>query len=256
LDSPRRDHARAIKDRSDRLHAGGLVPAPPAGLKALAPNRGKPAKAGRKKVTAVKVGESHDRRKRELGDEGEQWALAAIIGQLLRVSDEEREQALDEVTALFARFEGKPVDAALSHAALARSRDIDEEELIDELTGLLHVSRHSDAFGFDLVGWLPLAPGSEPTAVFLEVKSSSGEGFHLSSSEWALAQRLHDDDEGNRYAVLAVLRSKGDGLPSTMDLLVDPVGLFESGQLRRDVDGYKIAYRTEVDDSAANPTSP
>ena len=255
LDSPRRDNARAIKDRSDRLHAGGLVPAPPAGLKALAPNRGKPAKAGRKKVTAVKVGESHDRRKRELGDEGEQWALAAIIGQLLRVSDEERERAVDEVTALFARFEGKPVDAALSHAALARSRDIDEEELIDELTGLLHVSRHSDAFGFDLVGWLPLAPGSEPTAVFLEVKSSSGEGFHLSSSEWALAQRLHDGDEGNRYAVLAVRRGKGGGLPSTMDLLVNPVGLFESGQLRRDVDGYKIGYRTQGDDSAGIPAS-
>ena len=117
------------------------------------------------------------------------------------------------------------------------------------------MSRHSDAFGFDLVGWLPLAPGSEPTAVFLEVKSSSGEGFHLSSSEWALAQRLHDGDEGNRYAVLAVRRGKGGGLPSTMDLLVNPVGLFESGQLRRDVDGYKIGYRTQGDDSAGIPAS-
>ncbi len=136
------------------------------------------------------------------------------------------------------------VDAALSHAALARSRDIDDDELIDELTGLLHVSRHSDAFGFDLVGWLPLTPGAVPTAVCLEVKSSSGEGFHLSSSEWSLAQRLHDAGEGDRYAVLVVRRSKRGGLPSTMDLLVDPVSLFESGRLRRDVDGFKIAYRS------------
>lgn len=249
LDSPRRDQARAIKDRSERLHSRGLVPAPPAGLKSIAPTRSKPGTTGRKKVTAVKVGESHDRRKRELGDEGEQWALAAIIGQMLRLSGEERERAIDAVSALFARFEGSPVDAALSHAALARSRDIDEEELIDELTGLLHVSRHSDAFGFDLVGWLPLAPGSESRAVCLEVKSSSGEGFHLSSSEWALAQRLHDDDEGDRYAVLAVRRGKRGGVPSIMDLLVDPVSLFESGQLRRDVDGYKIAYRTETEGS-------
>lgn len=244
LDTPRRDHARAIKDRSDRLHSRSLVPAPPAGLKSVAPDGDGRGKTGRKNVTAVKVGESHDRRKRELGDEGEQWALAAVIGQLLRVSVDERERAVDEVSEMLGRFFTGKVDAALSHAALARSRDLDEEELIDELTGLLHVSQHSDAFGFDLVGWLPLAPGSEPRAVCLEVKSSSGEGFHLSSAEWAWAQRLHDADEGDRYAVLVVRRGKRRGLPSTMDLLVDPVALFESGQLRREVDGFKIAYRS------------
>ena len=29
-----------------------------------------------------------------------------------------------------------------------------------------------------------------------------------------------------------------------MDLLADPVSLVASGQLRREVDGYRIAYRT------------
>jgi hypothetical protein len=246
LDAPRRDHARAIKDRSERLSSRGLTPSPPAGLKAPAPRSG-PTKTDLKRVTAVKVGESHDRRKRELGDEGEQWALAAVIGRLLRVSDEERGRAIDEVSELLARFEGGPVDAAHSHAALARSREIDEEELIDELAGLLHVSRHSDAFGFDLVGWLPLGPGAKPTATCLEVKSSSSEGFHLSTSEWSLAQRLYDAEEGNRYAVLVVRRGKRGGLPTSMDLLVDPVRLVASGDLRRDVDGYKIAYRTSTD---------
>jgi hypothetical protein len=162
LEAPRRDKARAIKGRSDRLSGQGIVPARPEGLKAPPP-KGTPSKTGRKKVTAVKVGESHDRRKRELGDEGEQWALAAVVGQLIRLTTDDRDRAIDEVVELFARwFDGPPVDAALAHSDAARSRDLDEEELIDELTGLLHVSRHSDAFGFDLVGWLALAPEAEP----------------------------------------------------------------------------------------------
>jgi hypothetical protein len=78
----------------------------------------------------------------------------------------------------------------------------------------------------------------------LEVKSSSGGGFHLSSGEWRLATSLHDAGEGDRFAVLVVRRSKHGGVPAGMDLLVDPVGLVDSGQLRQDVDGYQIAYRT------------
>lgn len=247
LEAPRRDHARKLRVRSEQLSRRGLVPTPPVGLKAPPPRNG-PSKSGRKKVAAVKVGESHDRRKRELGDEGEQWALAAVIGTLLRLSADGRDQAIDDIVELFGRFEGAPVEAALAHSELSRSRELDDEELIDELTGLLHVSRHSDAFGFDLVGWLPAAPDSEPQAICLEVKSSGSEGFHLSAGEWSLAQRLHERDEGDRFAVLAVRRGKGGGLPASMDLLVDPVALFESGQLRRDVDGYKMAYRTGSDE--------
>jgi hypothetical protein len=241
LEAPRRDQARAIKGRSERLSRQGVVP--PEGLKPPPP-RGT-SKTGRKKVTAVKVGESHDRRKRELGDEGEQWALAAVIGQLIGLGTEDRDRAIDEVVELLARwFDGPPVDAALAHSDLARSRDLDEEELIDELTGLLHVSRHSDEFGFDLVGWLALAPEAEPQAICLEVKSSGSEGFNLSSAEWALAQRLHDADEGDRYGVLVVRRGKRGGLPASLDLLVDPVALVAAGQLRQEVDGYKVVYRS------------
>lgn len=40
-----------------------------------------------------------------------------------------------------------------------------------------------------------------------------------------------------------------------MDLLVDLVGLNESAQVQRDVDGYKVAYRTEqrLDGRAGTP---
>ena len=144
---------------------------------------------------------------------------------------------------LLSRFQGPSVDAALAHAEMARSRQLDDEELIDELTGLLHVSRHSDGFGFDLVGWLPDSPGAPPRAICLEVKSSGGEGFNLSSAEWATAQRFSDGSEGDRYAVLVVRRSKRGGLPAGMDLLLDPVALVGDGRLRQEVDGYRMAYR-------------
>lgn len=48
----------------------------------------------------------------------------------------------------------------------------------DTLSGLLHVSRYSDALGFDMIGWTTSNSG-ERQALCWEVKSSTGEGFHL-----------------------------------------------------------------------------
>jgi hypothetical protein len=79
----------------------------------------------------------------------------------------------------------------------------------------------------------------------MEVKSSSGEGFHLSRGEWTLADRFHRAGEGDRYSVVVVRRSPRGGVPAAMDLLIDPVGLVAAGLLRQDVDGYQIAYRTQ-----------
>ena len=82
----------------------------------------------------------------------------------------------------------------------------------------------------------------------LEVKSTGLQrGFHLSLGEWALAKQFHDAGHGHRYAVLAVRRSKQAGRPAGMDLLVDPVGLFEAGKLRRDVDGYVFSYEAPTE---------
>ena len=58
----------------------------------------------------------------------------------------------------------KPVARALAHFEPAMSTELDDEELIDELTGLLYVVRYSDDFGFDLLGWLPPVAGHDPIA--------------------------------------------------------------------------------------------
>ncbi|MDP9484284.1 MAG: DUF3883 domain-containing protein [Actinomycetota bacterium] len=251
LEAPRRDRSRALKERTQRLAQHGVRPVPPAFLGAPGGDddgdtaRGTDNGGGeRMPVVTIKVGEDHDRRKRELGDEGEQWALAAVVGDLMDLDDEAREAAIGGIAALLGRFEGAPVDAALAHAPRARMRDLDDEERIDELSGLLHVSRHSDAFGFDIVGWIPQrSRGGEGRAVCLEVKSSGGGGFNLSRKEWSVAEKLSGEDAGDRYAMLVVRRAKGGGIPVAMDLLSDPVGLVETGRLRKDVDGYKISYQ-------------
>ena len=106
------------------------------------------------------------------------------------------------------------MDKALSHAEPACDPQLDEEELIEELTGLLHVSRLSDGFGFDILGWLPLGADAPPTAVCLEVKSTRDGKFHLSRNEWERAKWFHDRGEGERYVVLVVHRSSGSEPPS------------------------------------------
>lgn len=160
-------------------------------------------------------------------------------GALIDLDYAARDAAIGEIETLLRQFKGSPVDEALTHAAPARMRDLDEEELIDELSGLLHVSQYSDAFGFDLIGWL-----DKGQAICLEVKSSGGEGFHLSRRQWSVAEEFHSNNAGELYAVLVVRRAKAGGVPDAMDLLSDPVALVEAGHLRREVDGYQIAYRT------------
>lgn len=124
-------------------------------------------------------------------------------------------------------------------------RDLDDEERIDELSSLLHVSQYSDAFGFDLLGWLPSSPNGKGQAICLEVKSSGGEGFHLSRRQWSVAEEFHSKDVGDRYAVLVVRRSRAGGVPTAMDLLSDPVTLEADGHLHREADGYQITYTTK-----------
>lgn len=241
LDAPRLERARQLLRRVGRLTETGTAPKRPAELKPFElPKRRDKI---RKKVPKVNIGEAHDRRKRELGGEGEEWALAAVLNELLRLDRTMRTNAIDSIVSLLSTFKGPPVDAALAHATAARMLDADEDELVDELTGLLHLSRHSDAFGFDLLGWLSPGDAVPPQAMCLEVKSSGGEGFLLSHSEWSRAEAFHEAAEGDRYAVLVVRRAKRGGVPSGMDLLADPVALVEADVLRQEVDGYKLAYR-------------
>jgi hypothetical protein len=57
---------------------------------------------------------------------------------------------------------------------------------------------------------------------------------------------------GDRLALSLVRRAKRVGLPSTMDLPVDPVIIFESLKLHRDVNGYKMAYQIGRDGSVGH----
>ena len=244
LDAPRRTRVRRLLERGDQLTQHGLAPTAPPGLEPLPPVTERPAAPGtRKPVPAIKVDASHDRRKRQLGDGGEQWALASVLNQLAQLDADALGQALDDIEELLASFSGTPIDTVRGHLERARSRSLDDEERIEELSQLLHVAHHSDGFGFDLLGWLPTTPGSTPQALCLEVKSSSGEGFQLSRGEWNSAKRFKDRDQGHRYGILVVRRSKGGGPPAAMDLLLDPIGLHESGQLQREADSYKLTYR-------------
>lgn len=247
LDGPRRERARRLERDRERLRQGKISPVTPVGLQPpqTKKDEAKPKpRLGRTTVKAAKVDERYDRRKRELGDEGERWALAAIIEALMGLDDDARNAAIDEMKALLTeRFTGSPVDKAVVHAESARLRNLDDEERIEELSGFLHVSRYSDAFGFDLIGWLPSGGAREGHAVCLEVKSSGSESFHLSRKEWSIAEKLHFDGVGDWYAVLVVRRARAGGVPAAMDLLSDPVALVNAGHLLREADGYQIAYR-------------
>ena len=241
LERPQRELARRLQRQMRELESAALRPARPAGIRAIEATP--PGARPRGKVHAVKVDPGGDARKRRLGDEGERWALAAVLGALVPLAPAARRTAIDEIVELLSLFDGAPVERALAHAAPACEPAVDDEELIDELRELLHVSRHSDGFGFDMLGWLAPSPDAPPAALCLEVKSARDGRFHLSRGEWNRARWFHELGQGERYAVLVVQRSTASGPPRRLDLLADPVALVANGQLAKLDDGYELAYR-------------
>lgn len=244
LAAPARDQARRLLDQVAKLRETAIGVKPPTlvGPKISSPL---PPKRQRRPVSTHHVGPSEAVRRR-LGDEGERWALAAVLQPLLEVDFATRRRAIDEVLGIFVeRFSGPLVEAARSHAEAARSVDIDEEELTDELTEFLYVARRSDEFGFDMLGWLSPSEGKQPIGMCLEVKSSPSGEFHLSAGEWKTASDFNETGAGMRYAVLVVRRSKTSGTPERLDLLLDPVTLCDEGLLSRREDGYVMRYRSE-----------
>lgn len=244
LEAPKSELARKLRSSIAQIKDKAVRPITPAGLQAAKKVDPSPdEQRTKRKVAAVKVGAGADARKRRAGDEGERWALAAVLGDLVALSADDRRTAIDAITALLDDFEGKPVDKARSHAEPACDPQLDEEELIEELSALLHVSRLSDGFGFDLLGWLPLQPGAKPTAVCLEVKSTRDGTFHLSRHEWGRAAWFHKRGEGERYVVLVVNRSSGSEPPQRIDILADLVHLAATEQIAKIEDGYELSYR-------------
>jgi hypothetical protein len=231
---PARTEVRRVRSQIDQLTSQGVQIAPPKNRKAASPTPSRRSSI----VRTIHV-TNRESSRRQLGEEGERWSLAAVIQPLL--DPQVRKQALPELVTLLRRFAGDPVARALAHADALIAPDLDDEEIIEELTGLLHVARYSDDFGFDLLGWLAPAVGAEPTAMCLEAKSSADGTFHLSAGEWAQASQLRDDGLGHQYAILVVRRGSGP-VPERLDLLVDPVTQCDQGLLSRRDDGYVIAY--------------
>jgi hypothetical protein len=235
LAMPAKTEARRLQAQIDQLATHSIDVSPPK-------TRTTPPPAPRRSsfVRTIRVGGGEQRR-RQVGAEGERWALAAIIKPLLDL--DVRRRAIPAITELLRAFEGEAVQRALAHQDAAMAADLDEEDLIDELTGLLYVARYSDAFGFDLLGWLPPVEGAEPVAMCLEAKSSSDGTFHFSAAEWDRAAGFRDDGRGENYAVLVVRRRSGPApVPERLDLLVDPVSQCKQGRLSRRDDGYIITY--------------
>lgn len=86
-----------------------------------------------KPVRVIKVDEKHDRHKRELGDEGGRWALAAVVDALLLLDDDARDAALEQIkTLLIKQFRGRPIDMAL--AQYDRKSPLDSSAAATRLT--------------------------------------------------------------------------------------------------------------------------
>ncbi len=230
---PTKERTRDLRRRIETVQEANLtvrVPSPASG-----PARPTPPRPPRtKKVARIHV-EPDQRKLKKLGDEGEEWALALVLRELTALAPDERAVAIDQLSDLLATFRGEVVDRAQGHGLAAREADLEDEELIDELTGFLHLSRHSDGFGFDVLGWLTPNLGEPARPLCLEVKSAKGTEFHVSTAEWARAE-----DYATDYAFLIVRRS-GSGAPSGFDLLIDPATWLDKG-LRLSPDGYIANY--------------
>ena len=247
LSTLRRDQSKRVAAYTHQIRA--LIDTrvsvnPPVGLElAPAPRR---RSGGRRFVAPGTVSVGVERRKKQIGDEAESWALTAVSKTLLDLDDNARNQAIVSIVDMLKTygFVGTAIDRVHAHARAAREANLDQESLIDRITELLHVAAYSDGFGFDVLGWI-LDPtetaGGYPIA--LEVKASSG-SFYFSSGEWSCAERMRaTEDTRAAYAVLAVRRDSASGAPTAMDLLVDPVQLFEDGKIHRDVDTYRMRYK-------------
>ena len=248
LQAPRTELARRVRESIETMQHSELHVAAPQGLAPPPPKEQR--KRGSRRVTKVKVDGSVDRRKRELGDRAERWALAAMISELKDLDTDSRGEAINALLEVFEPFEGEPAEAARAHAEAARARDLEDDELIEELAGFIHVAGHSDAFGFDMLGWIAHPGSNEYTAMLVEVKSSADGTFHLSPNEWRSAEDFASD-----YCVLVVRRAGTSAVPQSLDLLVDPVRLSADGLVSRDPDGYVLRYVTRRNSTGVSPAS-
>lgn len=118
--------------------------------KSRIPRRPVDGKGTKRQVGGGKQGDINTSR---IGRVGETWARAAVLDALLRLSDQDRSSAIDQIREVLAdRFSGRPVEQALE-AADAFLSAADDDDASEALIRFVHVSQTSDGFGFDLLGW-------------------------------------------------------------------------------------------------------
>ena len=73
------------------------------------------------------------------------------------------------------------------------AQDVEDDDRVEALVAFLHVAKKSDEFGFDMLRWLPAAPGEPPRPLLLEVKNSRDRRLNVSANEWRTAERERGD---------------------------------------------------------------
>lgn len=125
------------------------------------------------------------------------------------------------------RLDARLVEQFETAAAMLGLSDLDDEETLEWLADLIHVSgdQGSDMFGFDLLAWLP----REDRVLCVEVKTSRARqhAFHFSRRQHETATSL-----GRAYAILRVVQRSASS-PPALALFVDPVRLAAQGDVLR-----------------------
>lgn len=199
----------------------------------------------RKKVEPHHVKPRNQRYLKKLGEEGEEWVLAAMIDRLEGILKESSDvfcSVLEKLSdALKIYYKGTSVEKLISFKKQALLNIDEPEERLDALLNFIHLSKESDSFGCDILGWMAPFPGEGDRPVFLEVKSDSDRSFNVSRAEWARAEVLQDS-----YAFLVVLRDHEKNTPKSFEILPNPYQLAEDTKIEKDEDGWIVSYKRAV----------
>ena len=228
----RRHLAESVRADITKVQNLGLRPRIPEG--GAIPPRPQPPKHGGARLIWPR--RSHDQHKRDqLGLQGEELVRATVLEALLALSPAEFSGAVESMIDLLQSVgKGEIVESLVRRGREAIAESADDDARLEALARFVHVALESDDFGFDILGWVELAPGDQ-RPMLLEVKSSSTRGFLASTGEWSRAE-----EQGARYAFVCVHR-RDPGSPD-MDLLLDPAQLLGQERLRREGDTWAINY--------------
>jgi hypothetical protein len=224
------------------LQAHQVEPTPIPGLKRMPPG---PEPTGRSRRSINRPPRKHDQNARDkAGRDAEMLVVASVIEQLMQLDAPDFASAIEAMLgAMRSNFDDVGMRETEAAAATALLPTGDPDDVIAALRALVHVSRRSDQFGFDVLGWLRSDPTDEtPGPVFLEVKSASTpEGgrraIKVSKHEWEVAI---DPRSATYYAFCLVGRSP-DGVPA-IELLSRPALIQQPEELRVDTDAWALSF--------------